>query len=156
MGLDMVRFTEFWHVFVTVYGTAMSIGPLQQAWKIARRRSARDVSLFNFAWIGAGTGFWLIEGLLTNNGPIIIANVVGTGTYILVVAVILYYGRQPGGEAMRPQVEIDAQLNKAAEGIDQGSRWPGMSFEQGVEMALRWVTGETDEAPLEGAEPVSP
>ena len=49
---------------------------------------------------------------------------------------------------MRTQAEIDEQMNLALEGVDQGSQWPGMSYEQGVEAALRWVTEATDEAPM--------
>lgn len=49
----------------------------------------------------------------------------------------------------RSQEEIDEQMNKASEGIDQGSRWPGMSYEQGVDAALRWVTGDDDSAPMD-------
>ena len=49
----------------------------------------------------------------------------------------------------RPQSEIDDQLNKAAEGLDTGSKWPGMSYEQGVDAALRWVAGYSDEAPMD-------
>lgn len=43
--------------------------------------------------------------------------------------------------------EIDDVLGKT---IDEGggSRWPGMSYEQGVEAALLWVTGQTDENPM--------
>jgi uncharacterized protein with PQ loop repeat len=82
---------EAFQLFITVYGTAMSIGPAQQAWKIYRAKSARDVSLFNFAWVGAGTGFWLIEGLFTSNSALIVSNIVGTATYMVVVVVILWY-----------------------------------------------------------------
>jgi hypothetical protein len=44
---------------------------------------------------------------------------------------------------------VDDQLNKAADGADRGSAWPGMSYEQGVEAALRWVTGQTEDKPME-------
>ena len=46
----------------------------------------------------------------------------------------------------RTDEEIDDTLNDAVE--TQG-RWPGMTYEQGVEAALRWVTGEEDLNPLE-------
>jgi hypothetical protein len=46
--------------------------------------------------------------------------------------------------------EVDEQLNLAAESIDKGTtRWPGMSYEQGVDAALRWATDQTDEPPME-------
>ena len=50
----------------------------------------------------------------------------------------------------RMQKDIDAQLNKTVEAVDTGeTKWPGMSYEQGVENALRWVTGESDDPPME-------
>ena len=49
----------------------------------------------------------------------------------------------------RSEEDIDEQINLAAERVGQGSRWPGMSYEQGVDSALRWVTGEIDDAPME-------
>ncbi len=47
-------------------------------------------------------------------------------------------------------VEIDEQLNKAYEQEEKGgSKWPGMSYEQGVRTAIDWITGNTDELPIE-------
>jgi hypothetical protein len=45
---------------------------------------------------------------------------------------------------MKPlQTEIDDALNKCSEAADEGfSNWPGMSYEQGVEAAIRWMQGE--------------
>ncbi len=50
----------------------------------------------------------------------------------------------------KSQPEIDEQVNKAYEGLENGSKWPGMSYEQGVQAALDWVTGQIDEAPMDG------
>lgn len=45
--------------------------------------------------------------------------------------------------------EVDAVLNQCAESADSGeSIYPGMSYEQGVEAALRWMRGEAGN-PLE-------
>lgn len=42
---------------------------------------------------------------------------------------------------MKPtEDEIDDVLNRCADQTDEGgSRWPGMSYEQGVEAAIRWM-----------------
>jgi len=46
--------------------------------------------------------------------------------------------------------ELEEQLVKAIEQNTKGSsRWPGMTYEQGVENALRWAVGEVDEKPME-------
>jgi hypothetical protein len=48
----------------------------------------------------------------------------------------------------RTDDEVSEQMNLAIEGVDRGTRWPGMSYEQGVDAALSWVTGQTDDAPM--------
>ena len=51
---------------------------------------------------------------------------------------------------MKPtEDQVNEQLNRAADGIDHGTHWPGMSYEQGVDAALRWAMGWTDEVPME-------
>ncbi len=48
----------------------------------------------------------------------------------------------------RTQEEVDALLNDLAEAVDFGApKWPGMSYEQGVEAGIRWLLGERDEHP---------
>lgn len=48
------------------------------------------------------------------------------------------------------EAEIDEQLDLAADAADEGaSKWPGMTYEQGVDAALRWATGQSDEKPME-------
>lgn len=52
--------------------------------------------------------------------------------------------------AIPDQDVVDGQLNLASESMEKGSsRWPGMSYEQGVDAAIRWMMGESDEAPME-------
>jgi len=52
----------------------------------------------------------------------------------------------------RSQEEIDDVLNKAADGMDMGSKWPGMSYEEGVHNAINWLLGYHDENPMEEGE----
>lgn len=49
----------------------------------------------------------------------------------------------------RLQSEIDDQLNKASEVHENGTRWGGMTYEEGVESALLWITGQRDDLPME-------
>lgn len=50
---------------------------------------------------------------------------------------------------MPTQEQIDEAINQATEQEDEGgSKWPGMTYEQGVSAALRWASGETDEHPM--------
>lgn len=50
---------------------------------------------------------------------------------------------------VRTQEEVDQVLNWASEGIDGGSKYPGMSYEEGVRAAVDWLTGFTDDRPDE-------
>jgi len=45
--------------------------------------------------------------------------------------------------------QIEDQLAQAIDASANGSKWPGMSYEEGVAAALRWVLGESDEKPME-------
>lgn len=47
----------------------------------------------------------------------------------------------------RPQNEIDEVMNWASEGVDAGSKYPGMSYEEGIRDAIDWITGLTDDRP---------
>ncbi len=40
------------------------------------------------------------------------------------------------------QTQIDDVLDQCIQALDNGSRWPGMSYEQGVEAAIRWMQGD--------------
>lgn len=50
---------------------------------------------------------------------------------------------------VRTAKEIDDVLGKVEDG--EASAYPGMTYEQGIAEALRWVLGEQDEAPLADA-----
>ena len=42
--------------------------------------------------------------------------------------------------------EIDEVIGNCLDQMEQGSsKYPGMSYEEGVEAALRWVTGDSDD-----------
>jgi hypothetical protein len=52
---------------------------------------------------------------------------------------------------MRSESEIKHEHNRVDPEAAAGgpSMWPGMSYEQGVDNALRWVLGESDDAPMD-------
>jgi len=46
--------------------------------------------------------------------------------------------------------EIEEQNDRAQQSIStDASRWPGMTYEEGVAAALAWMTGDSDEPPIE-------
>lgn len=50
---------------------------------------------------------------------------------------------------VRSEKEIDDVLNQAADGIEDGSIYPGMSYEQGIQDFAGWLFGDTDDAPFD-------
>lgn len=90
-ALQWLLSVEAFQWLTTAVGIGMSAGPLVQAWKIWRARSARDVSLFNFALFGAGCSVWLVWGLRSNNLPLVVANGPAVLIYVVVVGLILRY-----------------------------------------------------------------
>jgi hypothetical protein len=49
----------------------------------------------------------------------------------------------------RTEDEIDTVLNDAADSIEAGrSKFPGMTYEEGVQAALRWAIGQDDSNPM--------
>ena len=43
-------------------------------------------------------------------------------------------------QLVRTTDEIDTQLHYAYEGVDAGGRFAGMTFEEGVQQAIEWMT----------------
>lgn len=53
-------------------------------------------------------------------------------------------------EIQRIDADIDDLLNKCMESEESGSsKYPGMTFEQGIREAIDWITGQTNEPPIE-------
>ncbi|HLO91535.1 MAG TPA: hypothetical protein VK172_10265 [Lentimicrobium sp.] len=49
----------------------------------------------------------------------------------------------------RTEKEIDEQISRAMIGVNNGTKYAGMSYEDGVRYALEWVVGDSDEKPME-------
>jgi len=50
---------------------------------------------------------------------------------------------------MRSSSEIFEQIDRTFSAIESGTSYPGMSYEEGVRAALEWVSGDSDELPME-------
>lgn len=69
--------------FIAAALTTASFVP--QAWKIIRYRKVKDLSFTMYAMMFTGQGGWLIYGLLIQDFPLILANIIGcslTGTIL--------------------------------------------------------------------------
>lgn len=45
--------------------------------------------------------------------------------------------------------EIDDVIGQCCDAEQTGSKWPGMSYEQGVDAAIRWIIGDEKANPME-------
>jgi hypothetical protein len=55
---------------------------------------------------------------------------------------------------MKPTTaQIDKVLNQCADAQEHGTHFFGMTYEDGVDAAIRWMLGEDDENPMEGYVP---
>ncbi len=61
-------------VFFSGFCTTIAFVP--QAYKVWKTKSAKDISLWMFLIFTIGVASWLVYGVLTNNLPIIFANIV--------------------------------------------------------------------------------
>lgn len=52
-------------------------------------------------------------------------------------------------ELKRTNKEINEQLDRATEGINEGTKFHGMSYEDGVRAAIDWMLGNVEEKPME-------
>ena len=59
-------------------------------------------------------------------------------------------GKESRMKCVRTEEEVARVENWAVAGIDGGTRYPGMSYEQGIVDALEWIRGDSDTAPDEG------
>jgi hypothetical protein len=50
---------------------------------------------------------------------------------------------------VRTEKEIDEVLEKAMDGKYSGSRYPGMSYEEGIMAFADWLFGDDDEPPFD-------
>jgi hypothetical protein len=48
----------------------------------------------------------------------------------------------------RTKAEIEDVIGEAIDAEMEGSKFPGMTYEQGVQAALQWVTGQSDDNPM--------
>jgi hypothetical protein len=48
----------------------------------------------------------------------------------------------------RTDEEIEDLLDKVVDSFNNGTNFPGMSYEQGIMYAIQWLTGQSDDNPL--------
>ena len=80
-------------VLATVFGTIGGLANLPQAYRIFKRKSAKDISILTYSIILVGCVIWIFYGIELGNFPVIITNSLGTVNVTLVIIGWLLYGR---------------------------------------------------------------
>ncbi len=78
-------------VAATTAGIVMGVAPLLQAERVHRRRHSDDVSAAWHIVLIVGGAVWLARGIVTDDLPIIIANVVVIASSVITLAVVMRY-----------------------------------------------------------------
>lgn len=78
-----------WHVIGTCAAVLTTFAYIPQVVKIAKMRSAKDVSVITLSQLALGVALWIAYGIYLKNVIIVAANVLTFVT--LVVALALYF-----------------------------------------------------------------
>ena len=81
------------YVLTAVFGTLASILIFPQAFKIFKRKSARDISVLSYSVLLLAAVTWTWYGIRTLNWPLILTNSIGSVSLVLVIAGWIKYGR---------------------------------------------------------------
>jgi len=82
---------ELLNFLVTLMGILMSLGHFLQAYKIYKRKSAKDISLITYATFTIGSYVWLVYGIVMGAWPIIASYTISViGTTIAMILIIKY------------------------------------------------------------------
>ena len=82
---------SFLPVLVTIFGSLMAVSNFPQAYKIWKRKSAKDVSGIMWTVYSIGSCIWLIYGITILDKPLVIANAIGAISACTVLGMWNYY-----------------------------------------------------------------
>ena len=80
-------------VMAAIFGTVSGIANFPQAYKIFKRKSAKDISILTYSILLTGAIIWVLYGIEIGNFPIVITNIFGGVNIGLVVIGWFLYGR---------------------------------------------------------------
>jgi MtN3 and saliva related transmembrane protein len=82
-------------ILATIFGALGGIANFPQAYKIFKRKSAKDISILTYSLLLSGAIIWILYGIEIGNFPVIITNTLGAINIGLVVIGWFLYGRSP-------------------------------------------------------------
>ena len=77
-----------------VFGAVGGIANFPQAYRIFKRKSAKDISIITYSFLFAGAIIWILYGIEIWNLPVIITNILGAINIGLVIVGWSFYGRE--------------------------------------------------------------
>jgi len=77
----------------TIVGVVGSFAMLPQIYRIFKRKSAKDISIWTYAYMLAAGLIWVLYGLNIQSFPITITNLIGSLTMVGVIVGWMLYGR---------------------------------------------------------------
>ena len=82
---------EILATLAAIFGVLMSLGHFSQAYKIWKRKSAKDVSLITFTIFWLGDMVWLAYGIAIHDWPLMASFTVGVlGTTCVMILALKY------------------------------------------------------------------
>ncbi len=81
-------------LLATIFGLGEGALNLPQAYRIFKRKSAKDLSIYTFSFQIISVLVWLLYGIEIYNLPIIISNIFATFTISLIILGWFLYGRE--------------------------------------------------------------
>jgi MtN3 and saliva related transmembrane protein len=89
-----------------VAGTLTSIAAIPQLVKTLRTRHARDISVWQPLLLAIGIALWLMYGILINDMPLILANIVPLICNIMLTILKIRYRNNDTEEDRLPPLDI--------------------------------------------------
>jgi len=77
-----------------VAGTLTSVAAIPQVIKTLKSRHARDISIWQPLLLAFGVALWMVYGILINDFPIIVANVIPLICNAVLTGMKIRYGRE--------------------------------------------------------------
>jgi MtN3 and saliva related transmembrane protein len=80
-------------VLAAIIGIVGGFAMIPQTWKIYKRKSAKDISLFSHLFLAFGSLIWFLYGMEIISIPIMVSEAVGGTVVITIIIGWFLYGR---------------------------------------------------------------
>lgn len=89
----MLVFDAVLESLATITGVGSSFAILPQVYRIFRRKSAKDISIWTYLYMLVAGVIWILYGINIQSFPIWVSNLVGSIAVVAVVVGWFLYGR---------------------------------------------------------------